>query len=63
MRTISLNLRQRGAPSLRNPGARGDQFVEVQVTVPKVVSEETKELLKQYSKLNSENPRVEMGLE
>jgi len=48
---------------LRKPGARGDQFVEVQVTLPKVISEETKELLRQYSKMNSENPRVEMGLE
>ncbi|MEK6281462.1 MAG: molecular chaperone DnaJ [Acidobacteriota bacterium] len=58
-----FRLRQRGAPSLRNPGARGDQFVEAQVTLPKVVSEETKELLRQYAKLNDENPRVEMGLE
>ena len=30
---------------LRNPGAKGDQFVEVQVTLPKVISEETKELV------------------
>ncbi|HKO99907.1 MAG TPA: molecular chaperone DnaJ [Pyrinomonadaceae bacterium] len=58
-----FRLRQRGAPSLRNPGARGDQFVEAQVMLPKVISEETKELLREYSKLNSENPRVEMGLE
>ncbi len=58
-----FRLRQRGAPSLRKPGARGDQFVEVQVTIPKVISEETKELLRQYSKMNSDNPRVEMGLE
>jgi len=58
-----FRLRHRGAPSLRKPGAKGDQFVEVQVTLPKVISEETKELLRQYSKMNSENPRVEMGLE
>lgn len=58
-----FRLRQRGAPSLRKPGARGDQFVEVQVTLPKVISEETKELLRQYAKINPENPRVEMGLE
>jgi len=58
-----FRLRQRGAPSLRKPGAHGDQFVEVQVTLPRVISEETKELLRQYSKLNPENPRVEMGLE
>ena len=58
-----FRLRDRGAPSLRNPGAKGHQFVEVQVTLPKVISEETKELLREYSKLNSTNPRVEMGLD
>jgi molecular chaperone DnaJ len=58
-----FRLRDRGAPSLRNPGAKGHQFVEVQVMLPKVISEETKELLREYSKLNSTNPRVEMGLE
>jgi molecular chaperone DnaJ len=58
-----FRLRGRGAPSLKSPGARGDQFVEVHVTLPKVISEETKELLRQYGKINSENPRVLMGLE
>ncbi|PYS83468.1 MAG: molecular chaperone DnaJ [Acidobacteria bacterium] len=58
-----FRLRERGVPSLRNPQARGDQFVDVQVTLPKVISEETKELLKRYAQLNPENPRVAMGLE
>jgi molecular chaperone DnaJ len=58
-----FRLRERGIPSLRNPQARGDQFVDVQVTLPKVISEETKELLKRYAQLNPENPRVAMGLE
>ncbi len=58
-----FRLKQRGAPSLRDPNARGDQFVEVQIALPKVISEETKELLRQYAKMNSENPRVVMGLE
>jgi molecular chaperone DnaJ len=58
-----FRLRERGAPSLRNPQARGDQFVEVQVTLPKVISEETKELLRQFAQANTENPRVTMGLE
>ena len=58
-----FRLRERGAPSLRNPSLRGDQFIEVQVTLPNVISEETKELLKRYAQLNSENPRVTMGLE
>jgi molecular chaperone DnaJ len=58
-----FRLRGRGAPSLRDPNARGDQFVEVQVVLPKVLSEETKELLRHYAQMNSENPRVAMGLE
>lgn len=58
-----FRLRERGAPSLRNSHARGDQFVEVQVALPSVISEETKELLRKYAQMNPENPRVAMGLE
>jgi DnaJ-class molecular chaperone len=58
-----FRLRERGAPSLRASGVRGDQFVEVKITLPKVISEETKELLQQFSRHNPENPRGEMGLE
>lgn len=57
-----FRLRERGFPSLRNPELRGDQFVEVRITLPKVISEETKELLRQFEKLNPENPRKSMGL-
>jgi molecular chaperone DnaJ len=58
-----FRLRGRGAPSLRDPNAHGDQFVEAQVVLPKVISEETKDLLRKYAQLNGENPRVVMGLE
>ena len=58
-----FRLRERGFPSLRNPKLRGDQFVEVKITLPRVISEETKELLRQFEKLNPENPRKAMGLE
>ena len=58
-----FRLRERGFPSLRNPTLRGDQFIEVKVTLPKVISEETKEVLRQFEKLNPENPRKLMGLE
>ncbi len=58
-----FRLRERGAPSLRNASLRGDQFVEVKIVLPDVISEETKELLKRYAQLNPENPRVAMGLE
>jgi len=58
-----FRLRERGFPSLRNPSLRGDQFVEVKITLPRVVSEETKDILRQFEKLNPENPRKVMGLE
>lgn len=58
-----FRLRERGFPSLRNPSLRGDQFIEVKVTLPRVISEETKDLLRQFEKLNPENPRKVMGLE
>jgi molecular chaperone DnaJ len=58
-----FRLRERGFPSLRNPKLRGDQFVTVQVILPKVISEETKEILRQYEKANPENPRKAMGLD
>jgi len=58
-----FRLRERGFPSLRNPSLRGDEFIEVRIILPKVISEETKEVLRQYEKLNPENPRKAMGLE
>lgn len=58
-----FRLRERGFPSLRNPSLRGDQFVEVKITLPRVISEETKEILRQFEKANPENPRKAMGLD
>jgi molecular chaperone DnaJ len=58
-----FRLRERGAPSLRARGVRGDQFVEVRITLPPVISEETKDLLQRYARYNPENPRLEMGLD
>ena len=58
-----FRLRERGFPSLRNPKLRGDQFIEVKISLPKVISEETKETLRQFEKQNPDNPRKVMGLE
>jgi molecular chaperone DnaJ len=57
-----FRLRDRGAPSLRATGVRGDQFVEVTIALPQVISEETKELLQRFARYNPENPRESMGL-
>jgi molecular chaperone DnaJ len=58
-----FRLRDRGVPSLRAGGTRGDQFVEVKISLPRVISEETKELLQKFARHNPENPRAEMGLD
>jgi molecular chaperone DnaJ len=54
-----LRLRGKGAPSLRSE-ARGDQFVVVQVVVPRVADERTKEILRELARLNPEDPRQEL---
>ncbi len=58
-----FRLRERGFSSLRNPSLRGDQFVEVKIALPRVISEETKEVLREFERLNPENPRKLIGLE
>jgi molecular chaperone DnaJ len=55
-----LRLREKGVPSATKDGARGDEIVEVTVTVPTPRDERTKELLKELAKLNPEDPRAEL---
>jgi molecular chaperone DnaJ len=57
-----FRLREKGAPSLRG-STRGDQYVEVKIVLPKIIDEDSKELLRQFARRNPENPRVVMGLE
>ena len=46
----------KGIPHLKG-GGRGDKYVTVQVSIPKNLDENSKELLKQFEKLNPHNPR------
>jgi molecular chaperone DnaJ len=55
-----LRLREKGVPSAIQDGARGDEIVEMQITVPMPHDEETKELLRKLAKLNPEDPRAEL---
>jgi molecular chaperone DnaJ len=55
-----LRLREKGVPSATKDGARGDEIVEVKITVPTPRDEETKELLRELAKLNPEDPRAEL---
>jgi molecular chaperone DnaJ len=55
-----LRLREKGAPSARHPGKRGDQIVEVQVVVPKPEDERVRNLLRELDKIDHEDPRREI---
>jgi molecular chaperone DnaJ len=55
-----LRLREKGVPSLRHGGHRGDQYVELQVHVPKPVDERVRELLKELERIAPENPRSDL---
>jgi molecular chaperone DnaJ len=55
-----LRLREKGVPSATREGTRGDEIVEVTVTVPMPRDERTKELLRELAKLNPEDPRAEL---
>jgi molecular chaperone DnaJ len=54
-----LRIRGKGAPSLVQPGLRGDQFLAVRVVVPRVADERSKEILKEFAQLNADDPRKE----
>jgi molecular chaperone DnaJ len=51
-----FRLRERGAPSTRT-GLRGDLVVEVRIMLPKVLDERSKELLREFGRLNGEGVR------
>jgi molecular chaperone DnaJ len=55
-----LRLREKGVPSATKEGVRGDEIVEINVTVPMPRDERTKELLHELAKLNPEDPREEL---
>jgi molecular chaperone DnaJ len=55
-----LRLREKGVPSATKDGVRGDEIVEVKITVPMPHDEKTKELLRELAKLNPEDPRADL---
>lgn len=59
----TLRLRGKGAPSLREAGLRGDEFIEVQVAVPRVADERSKEILRELARLNPDDPRKGINAE
>jgi molecular chaperone DnaJ len=53
-----LRMREKGVASASNEGHRGDQIVTVEITVPQLRDERSKEILREFSHLNPEDPRA-----
>jgi len=54
-----FRLRERGAPSTRG-GPRGDLIVEIRIVLPKVLDERSKELLREFGRINSGDVRNDL---
>jgi molecular chaperone DnaJ len=55
----TLRLRDKGVPSARD-GARGDQYVEIQVVVPKPTDERVRNLMKELATVEPADPRKDL---
>src|SRR5205823_4944980 len=51
-----FRVRERGVPSPRD-GRRGDLVVEVQLVLPRLLDERSKELLREFGRINSDDVR------
>jgi molecular chaperone DnaJ len=55
-----FRLHERGAPSLRT-GVRGDLIAEVQIVLPEILDERSKELLREFGRINHEDVRKDLA--
>jgi DnaJ-class molecular chaperone len=55
-----FRLHERGAPSLRT-GVRGDLVAEVRIVLPEVLDERSKELLREFGRINQEDVRKDLA--
>ncbi|MGA2558283.1 MAG: J domain-containing protein [Terracidiphilus sp.] len=53
-----LRMRERGVESAQNSGQRGDQIVTVEVVVPHLQDERSREIMRELGKLNTQDPRT-----
>jgi molecular chaperone DnaJ len=53
-----LRMRERGVENAQHPDQRGDQIVTVEVVVPHLQDERSREIMRELAKLNSQDPRV-----
>ncbi len=52
-----FRMRERGVASAQHEGIRGDEYVEVQIVVPKQMDERSRELLREFARLNPDDAR------
>jgi molecular chaperone DnaJ len=55
-----LRMRERGVGSASVDGKKGDQLVTIEIMVPHLRDERSKEILREFAKLNPEDPRDAM---
>ncbi len=53
-----LRMRERGVENAGRPEQRGDQIVTVEVVVPHLNDERSREIMRELAKLNNQDPRV-----
>jgi molecular chaperone DnaJ len=53
-----LRMRERGVENASHPGQRGDQIVTIDVVVPHLQDERSREIMRELAKLNNQDPRV-----
>jgi len=53
-----LRMRERGVENSQRPDQRGDQIVTIDVVVPLLQDERSREIMRELAKLNSQDPRV-----
>jgi molecular chaperone DnaJ len=55
-----LRMRERGVENAQHPEQRGDQIVTVDVVVPHLQDERSREIMRELAKLNSQDPRLSL---
>jgi molecular chaperone DnaJ len=55
-----LRMRERGVESAQQPGQRGDEIVTVNVVVPHLNDERSREIMRELGRLNPDDPRKEL---
>jgi molecular chaperone DnaJ len=53
-----LRMRERGIENAQRPEQRGDQIVTIEVVIPHLQDERSREIMRELAKLNNQDPRV-----